>query len=116
MTHSFSLALSTVFATLTLALDVHSANNSTAHAPQLGTPVQGKALRTVKINATTKHVNATHHEILTIENHQGQSFAWRFDTLAAPTAFPLRRIAPPDFEQGNTWVYIHPPVSPPETD
>lgn len=116
MTHTFLFAVSTMFTALALAPDVDSANHKTALAPQLGTPAQGEAHRTVKINASTKYVNAAHREILIIENHKGQSFAWQFDTLAAPTGFPLRRIAPPEFELGNTWVYIHHPVVASETD
>jgi hypothetical protein len=76
----------------------------------LGTPVQNGTARVVKIGPSTKYINAEHFESVTIENHRGQRFAWRFDTFIAPTGFPLRRIAPPGFESGSTWIYIEHPA------
>jgi hypothetical protein len=78
----------------------------------LGTPAPGKAGRTVQIDTSTKFIHVEHFEVLTIKNQKGQSFAWQFDTLWAPTGFPLTRIAPPDFEDGNTWVYVRPRGAP----
>jgi hypothetical protein len=78
----------------------------------LGTPAPGKAGRTVQIDASTKFIHTEHFEIFTIKNQQGQSFAWKFDTLYAPTGFPLTKIAPPNFEAGNTWVYVRPRGAP----
>jgi hypothetical protein len=78
----------------------------------LGTPAPGKAGRTVQIDASTKFIHVKHFEILTIKNQKGQSFAWQFDTLWAPTGFPLTKIAPPEFEDGNTWVYVRPRGAP----
>ena len=49
-----------------------------------------------------------HLETLAIQNGKGQRFVWRFDTLHAPTGFPLKSIAPPDFDAGDTWVYVGP--------
>jgi hypothetical protein len=74
----------------------------------MGTPVPGTTASVVKIDQATQFIRAGHRETLTIRNGKGQSFAWRFDTLHAPTGFPLKSIAPPDFEAGDTWVYVGP--------
>lgn len=79
----------------------------------LGTPVAGATARIMKIEASTKLIRVVHLETLTIQNQKGQSFAWRFDTARAPTGFPLKRIAPLDFDAGNTWVYVRPHDAPP---
>lgn len=105
---------SLLLATAVLAGAISAGTAHTADrngAPNLvGTPVQVRYGRVIRIDAATRYVNAEHFEIVTIENQKGQSFSWQFDTLIAPTGFPLRRIAPPGFECGNTWVYInHPP-------
>lgn len=85
------------------------------HLPaDLGTPVSSTAARVVKIGADTKLIKAHHLETLTIRNARGQSFAWRFDTLHTPTGFPLKSIAPADFEAGDTWVYVGPEAAPAE--
>jgi hypothetical protein len=110
-----------VLAALALAASVFTASagpptHALALSAQLGTPVHTRAGRTVRIDLSTKYVNAMHLEFLTIENHRGQSFAWHFDTLTAPTGFPLRRIAPVGFEAGNTWVYIDHPTRHTATD
>ncbi len=82
------------------------ADHDTRH---LGTPVSGTTAATiVKIVAATSFIKAGHLETLTIQNEKGQSFAWRFDTLYAPTGFPLKSIAPAEFEAGDTWVYVGP--------
>ena len=78
----------------------------------LGTPVSGTTARIVKIDVATSVIKAAHFETLTIQNGKGQSFAWRFDTLHVPTGFPLKNIAPPDFEAGDTWVYVGPQTHP----
>ena len=79
------------------------------HNMQLGTSVSVKTGRVVKIAPGTRYINAEHFEIVTIENDKGQSFTWQFDTLIAPTGFPLRRIAPPGYDSGKAWVYIDRP-------
>lgn len=79
-----------------------------------GTAVSGASARVVKIGADTKLIKAHHLETLTIRNAKGQSFAWRFDTLHTPTGFPLKSIAPADFEAGDTWVYVGPEAPPAE--
>lgn len=82
------------------------------HDISLGTPVSGPVARVVKISAETRLIKAHHLETLAIRNEKGQSFAWRFDTLHAPTGFPLKSIAPADFEAGDTWVYVGPKAHP----
>jgi hypothetical protein len=77
-------------------------------AGPLGSPVPGAAERVVTIDAATRIIRAEHFEILAIRNAKGQSFAWRFDTRYAPTGFPLKNIAPPEFDSGDTWVYVGP--------
>lgn len=73
---------------------------------RFGTPVSGATARVVKIDASTNLIKVNHLEALTIENRQGQTFAWRFDTLHVPTGFPLKSIAPPSFDAGDAWVYV----------
>ena len=77
-------------------------------AEHFGTPASASTARVVKIDARTSLIKAGHLETLVIRNKKGQSFAWRFDTLHAPTGFPLKSIAPADFESGDTWVYVGP--------
>jgi len=84
------------------------ANADDFRTADLGTPAPGEAGRTMKIDASTKYVNAEHLEVVTIRNQQGQGFCWRFDTLHASTGFPLSNIAPLDFDAGDTWVYVRP--------
>ena len=72
-------------------------------AGMLGASTQSVMGRTVKIDASTKNVNAQHFETLTIQNQKGQSFTWQFDTLTAPMSFPLKRIAPAGYEAGGPW-------------
>lgn len=81
-------------------------------AAHFGTPVPGTAARVVKIDAATTFIKAGHLETLTIQDRKGHSFAWRFDTLHAPTGFPLKSIAPAEFEAGDTWVYVGPKAHP----
>ena len=86
-----------------LAGRAYADHDNSAH---FGTTTSGTAARVVKIDAATSVIKARHLETLTIRNGKGQSFAWRFDTLHAPTGFPLKSIAPADFEAGDTWVYV----------
>lgn len=77
-------------------------------ARHFGTPASGTAARVVRVDAATKFIKASHLETLTIQDGKGHSFAWRFDTLHAPTGFQLKSIAPPEFEAGDAWVYVGP--------
>lgn len=81
-------------------------------ARHYGTPASEATARIVKIDAETRFIRAGQLETLTIQNGKGQSFAWQFDTLHAPTGFPLKSIAPPDFDAGDTWVYVGPKADP----
>ncbi len=96
-----------------LAAGAYADHEVSAH---FGTAASGTSARVVKIGADTMLIKARHLETLTIRNEKGQSFAWRFDTLHAPTGFPLKTIAPVDFDAGDTWVYVGPdePPSKPE--
>ena len=95
-------AVSTIGAAPAVAQEAYSAIQNT----QFGTSVQGGSGSVAKIDASTRYLNVQHAEVLIIENGKGQRFAWRFDTLYAPTGFPLRKIAPPGFDCGSTWVYV----------
>lgn len=95
--------LAALFGVAVLAGGVCASDNMIG---QLGAPVSGTTARIVKIDASTNLIKVNHLEALTIQDRKGQSFAWRFDTLYAPTGFPLKSIAPPDFDAGDTWVYV----------
>ena len=95
---------------------IASEMHGTLQNAQLGTVAQNGAGRVVKISPSTRFINAGHFEVLIIENHRGQRFTWRFDTAFAPTGFPLRKIAPPGFESGNTWIYVDNPARHVPTD
>jgi hypothetical protein len=112
MSRKVSVLLSAVvFAVSTLAANAYAADHSaTVKSGILGTPMQGAAARTVKIDASTKYVNAEHFETVTIQNQKGQSFTWQFDTLGEMN-FPLKRIAPAGFDAGDTWIYVNHPAS-----
>ncbi len=69
---------------------------------------RGDVDRTVKINASTKYVNAEHLQTLKIENDKGQSFTWKAD--AGGVVFPLKAIAPAGFEAGEATVYVRHPT------
>ena len=69
---------------------------------------RGDVDRTVKINASTKYVNAKHLQTLKIENDKGQSFTWKAD--AGGVVFPLKSIAPAGFEAGEATVYVRHPT------
>jgi hypothetical protein len=77
-------------------------------ADPFGTSKQGRASRTIAIDASTPIVRVEHQEIVSVRNKRGQNFTWQFDTVYVPTAFPLANIAPPDFACGDTWVYVGP--------
>ena len=81
-------------------------------APHYATRASAGVARVVKIGADTTLIKVHHLETLTIRNEKGQSFAWRFDTLHVPTGFPLKSIAPTDFDSGDTWVYVGPDEAP----
>ena len=68
----------------------------------------GNVDKMVKINASTKYVNAEHLQTLKIENDKGQSFTWKADT--GGVVFPLKAIAPAGFEAGGTTVYVSHPT------
>ena len=70
---------------------------------------RGDGYKTVKINASTKYVNAEHFETLKIENDKGQSFVWKFDTVGE-VVFRLKTIAPAGFEAGEATVYVRHPT------
>ncbi|TAK87525.1 MAG: hypothetical protein EPO20_04290 [Betaproteobacteria bacterium] len=100
-----TLVLAALLGASVLAAGAYADHEVSAH---FGTAVSGATARVVKIGADTMLVKARHLETLTIRNEKGQSFAWRFDTLHSPTGFPLKSIAPADFEAGDTWVYVGP--------
>lgn len=100
-----TLVLAALLGGAVIAARAHAYDELSGH---FGTPAPGTTARVVKIDAATKFIRAGHLETLTIRNGKGQAFAWRFDTLHAPTGFPLKSIAPPDFEAGDTWVYVGP--------
>ena len=100
-----TLVLAALLAGTVLPAGAQAGHDMAGH---FGTPVSATAGRVVKIDAATTLIKAGHLETLTIQDWKGHSFAWRFDTLHAPTGFPLKSIAPPDFEAGDTWVYVGP--------
>jgi hypothetical protein len=100
-----TLVLAALFAGAVLAAGARADHDIARH---FGTPVPGAAARVVRVDAATKFIKASHLETLKIEDGKGRSFAWRFDTEHAPTGFQLKSIAPPDFEAGDTWVYVGP--------
>ena len=92
-----------------------AASGARAHpetAEHLGTPAPGTAARVVIIDAGTSVIKAGYLETLAIQNRKGQRFVWRFEPLHAPTGFPLKTIAPADFDAGDTWVYVGPSPTP----
>ena len=102
-----------LFVALALAAAAPSATaadwGSALRRGDLGTPSQAiSAERTVRIDASTKYLNAEHFGTLKIENDKGQSFVWKFDTLGE-VGFPLEVIAPKGFAAGATRVYIRHP-------
>jgi hypothetical protein len=97
--------LAALFGGAVLLAPVHARDDTSA---DMGTPASGATVRVVTIEAATQFIKTRQFETLTIRNRKGQSFAWRFDTPYAPTAFPLKHIAPPEFEAGDTWVYVGP--------
>jgi len=100
-----TLVVAALFAGAVLAAGAYAHHEVSRH---FGAPAPGTAARVVRIDAVTRFIKAGHLETLTIQDGKGHSFAWRFDTLHAPTGFPLKSIAPPDFEAGDTWVYVGP--------
>lgn len=110
MSRSSVFILSALLAGAVLAGNAHANEGVTvSNGTQLGTPVQNAAGRTVKVDASTKYINAGHFETLTIQDEKGQSFTWQFDTFYAPANFPLKRIAPAGFQSGNIRVYVEHP-------
>lgn len=105
MNRKTTLLLAVLFGGAVLASGVCANDNMIGY---LGAPVSGTTARVVKIDASTTLIKVKHLEALTIQNRKGQRFAWRFDTVFAPTGFPLKSIAPPDFDAGDTWVYVRP--------
>ena len=69
---------------------------------------RGDADRMVKINASTKYVNAEHLQTVKFVNDKGQSFTWKAD--AAGVVVPLKTIAPAGFEAGEATVYVRHPT------
>ena len=107
--------LHSLFVALALAAAAPSATaadwGSALRRGDLGSPSQATAAeRTVKIDASTKYVNAEHFGTLKIENDKGQSFVWQFDTLGE-VGFPLSVIAPKGFAAGETRVYVRHPLA-----
>lgn len=103
-----ALALSTAVAT---SLAAAAGGDDALSRGDLGTPSLAQAAqRTVKIDASTKYINAAHYEVLHIVNDKGQSFVWKFDTLGE-VGFPIKVIAPRGFEAGETRVYVTHPLS-----
>lgn len=89
-----------------------AADSSTAQRARrgdFGVPSKGAPLRTIKIDATTKYINADHMQTVRIVNDRGQSFLWQFDTFPATVNFPLKAIVPSGFEAGDTQIYIDHP-------
>jgi hypothetical protein len=74
----------------------------------LGSPVSGITSQLFNVDRGTKVIRIEHQHTCTFRNQRGQSFSWRFDTFHVPTGFPLSSIAPPEFDAGDTWVYIRP--------
>lgn len=105
MSNKGALLLAALFGGAVSTVPVHGHDGLSG---DLGTPASGATVRVVTIDAATEVIEAGQRETLTIRNRKGQGFAWRFDTPYAPTAFPLKCIAPPRFEAGDTWVYVRP--------
>ena len=95
-----------------LAVSLLSSSAYADHAVKdtLGSPLRSGGGPTVQVDASTSFIRVEHLASLTIRNARGQSFSWKFDTFHVPTGFPLKRIAPADFDAGDTWVYVHRPA------
>lgn len=77
---------------------------------QLGSAAPDTAVaRTIKLGANTKYINVNHGETVKVVDAKGRAFSWQFDTLSL-ASFPLKTIAPAEFEAGNTWVALHHPL------
>lgn len=70
----------------------------------------GHVYNTVKIDTATKHVTVEHLSTVKIVNDKGQSFVWTADTLGE-AAFPVKAVAPANFNAGDTMIYVRHPAS-----
>ena len=97
--------LAALFGSVVFAAALSANDSVNGH---LGAPVSEATARAVEIDESTSLIKVNHFEAVTIENRKGQRFTWRFDTMYCPTGFPLKSIAPPDFDAGDAWVYVRP--------
>ncbi len=67
---------------------------------------QKLASRTIALDAKDKWITVRHLDSVKFLDVRGKSFVWEF---GAPAAFPLKVIAPVDFDSGDVWIaVVHP--------
>ena len=78
----------------------------TGTAADYGTPAHhGAAQRTIDLQPTTRHMNVTRGETVTIAR-AGQRFTWHVQTFNNKTVFALADIAPQDMRVEGVLVYV----------
>lgn len=75
----------------------------------------GSAVKTVRVEPSTRYINVRHFDQVRLVDQKGQSFTWIFDTLDE-THFPLAAIAPSGFDAERAVVYVTHPQSHVATD
>jgi len=75
-----------------------------------GGQAKSKPDTTVKISGTTKYFTVNHLATAKIENDKGQSFVWYFGGDMSMSVFPLKLIAPSDFDAGDTLASVSHPA------
>jgi hypothetical protein len=74
-----------------------SATNGAAHM---------SAARTITVNANQSVVSVDHMTAVKFVDARGRSFVWQSN---GPGSFPLKTIAPADFDSGKVWIaVVHP--------
>jgi hypothetical protein len=73
------------------------------------------AMKTVRVEPSTRYINVSHFDQVRLVDQKGQSFTWKFDTLDE-MKFPLTAIAPSGFDAARAVVYVRHPQSHVATD
>jgi len=89
----------------TLAFNAQAAGPS-GSAADYGVPAAASAAeRSITIDNTTRHINVTRGETVTIVR-DGQRFTWQVDTYSNRSMFALAEIAPATMQAGGIKVYV----------
>lgn len=89
----------------TLAFNAHAAGPS-GSAADYGVPAATTAAdRSITIDNTTRHINVTRGETVTIIR-DGQRFTWQVDTYSNRSVFALAEIAPKSMQVDGIKVYV----------